>query len=42
MGWPGTAWMDWEGGNAGKFGFVPICYIKIAASKQAGISQIKG
>jgi hypothetical protein len=25
--------MVWEGGNAGKFGFVPICYIKIADCK---------
>jgi hypothetical protein len=25
-----------EDGNAGKFGFVPICYIKIAACKHPG------
>jgi hypothetical protein len=34
--------MVWESGNAGKFGFVPICYIKIAACKHPGISQISG
>jgi hypothetical protein len=27
-------------GNAGKFGFVPICYIKIAACKHPGLFQI--
>jgi hypothetical protein len=34
--------MVWEDGNAGNFGFVPICYIKIAARKQTGISQTSG
>jgi ferredoxin len=34
--------MVWECGKAGKFGFVPICYIKIAACKHPGISQISG
>jgi hypothetical protein len=29
-------------GNAGKFGFVPICYIKIAACKQPGRFQPSG
>ena len=29
-----------EGGNTGKFDFVPICYIKIAACKHPGVSQI--
>jgi hypothetical protein len=34
---PDAAWTVWEGGNAGKFGFVPICYIKIAACKQPAL-----
>jgi hypothetical protein len=30
----------WEGGKAGNFGFVPICYIKTVACKHPGIPQI--
>ncbi len=29
-----------EGGNAGNFAFVPICYIKIVARKHPGVFQI--
>jgi len=34
-------WPGWFGKvvKAGKFGFVPICYIKITACKHPGISH---
>jgi hypothetical protein len=37
MGMPDPAWAFEADGNAGKFGFVPICYIKIAACKHPAL-----
>jgi ferredoxin len=34
--------MVWEDGKAGNFGFVPICYIKIAACKHRAFRKCSG